>query len=131
MTERTGKRLLKLGAAAAIVFTVLGFTVPMAARRGDETSLRVVVKDAASGDPIYQAQLTLQFQIPQKFRLPKWIAYSAKTNKKGEYTFRRINKGPIRLLVTADDHQSFGKEYEVTKDDSTIEVKMRKPQPQI
>ncbi len=101
------------------------------ARANEETSVRVVVKDAATGDPVYQAHLTLQFQIPQKFKLPKWIAYSAKTDKKGEYTFRRVNKGPIRLLVTAEGHQSYGKQSEIDKDDQVIEVKLRKPQPQI
>lgn len=131
MTELTGKRLLKLGASVAIVLTVMGFSVPMTARRGEETSLRVVVKDAASDEPIFQAQLTLRFQVPQKFRQPKWLSYSAKTNKKGEYVFKRVNKGPIVLMVTAEDHQSFGKKFKVDEDDSTIEVKLRRPQPQV
>ena len=91
----------------------------------------LLLTGAASGDPIFQAQLTLRFQVPQKLREPKWLSYSAKTNKKGEYTFKRVNKGPMVLMVTADDHQSYGKKFEVDEDDSTIEVKLRKPQPQV
>jgi Carboxypeptidase regulatory-like domain len=131
MTLKFGKNLLKYGALAALALAVLGLFPLTTAAAGEETSLRVVVKDATNGEPIFQAQLTLQFQVPQKFRQPKWISYSAKTNKKGEYTFRRVNKGPIRLMVTADDHQSYGKQLEIKKDDPTIEVKLRHPQPQV
>lgn len=131
MTREIGKNLLRYGVLAILALAVSAFSPRTTTCANEETSLRVVVTDAADGQPIFQAQLTLQFQIPQKFRQPKWIAFSAKTNKKGEYTFRRVNKGPMRLLVTADGHQSFGKQFEVAKDDSTIEVKLRKPQPQI
>jgi hypothetical protein len=33
------------------------------------------------------------------------------------------------LVVTAERHQSFGKEIEVEEDNQVIEVKLKKPQP--
>jgi hypothetical protein len=112
-------------------FALAVFLNTSTARAADEATLQVVVKEAASGDPIFQAHLTLQFRIPQKYRLDKWISYSAKTDKKGECTFRHITKGAIRLMVTADGYQTFGKEFEIKKDNPVIEIKLRKPQPQI
>jgi carboxypeptidase family protein len=131
MIWKTRRKVLSCGVFVAVSLAMLGVLSPKATAADDETSLHVVVTDAASSEPVFQAQLTLQFQIPQRYRQPKWIAYSAKTDKKGKYTFRRVNKGPIRLLVTAEGHQSFGKEFEIQKDNPVIEVKLRKPQPQI
>ena len=123
--------LAQLSVAVACGLCVAVLLNTSTARAADETSLRVVVKEAANDDPINQAHLTLQFKIPQKYRQDKWISYSAKTDKKGQCLFHHITKGPIRLMVTADGHQSFGKEYTIEKDDPVIEVKLRKPQPQI
>ncbi len=133
MTGKSGKILMSVGITAAFALAAISVLIPATAKADsdEETTLRVVVKDAKTNQPIYQAQLTLQFQIPQRFRQPKWIAYSAKTDKKGQYIFRRVNKGPIRLMVTSEGHQSFGKQYEIKKDDPVIEVKLRTPQPQI
>jgi hypothetical protein len=95
-------------------------------------TVTVVVKDSVTNEPIAQARLTLQFSEPGsivRFRVPKKHAYSAKTNAQGRYKFTNINKGTIHLLVTADRHQSFGKEYDLEKDNQVIEVKLKRPQP--
>ena len=90
-------------------------------------SVSVVVKEAESGDPINQARLTLTFQQPGK--LHRTVSYGAKTNPQGRYRFTNIPKGTVRLFVTADRHQSYGKELELEEDDQVIEVKLKKPQP--
>ena len=59
----------------------------------------------------------------------KLTTYSAKTNVQGRYTFTNIPKGSIHLFVTADNHQSYGKELELEQDNQLIEVKLRRPQP--
>ncbi len=94
--------------------------------------IHIVVTDSESGQPINQARLTLQFDQPGgpgRFGKSKRIAYSAKTNTQGKYRFVVIPKGKIMLFVTAERHQSFGKEIELKDDDQTIEVKLKKPQP--
>jgi hypothetical protein len=127
----SGKGWLRFGLSAGVGLALLVSFAAPSARAADETSIHVHVTDAADGKPIFQAHLTLQFKIPQRFRQDKWISYSAKTDKKGQCTFHHITKGPVRLLVTAEDHQSFGKEYQIEKDNPVIDVKLRKPQPQI
>jgi len=92
-----------------------------------EFSVTVVVKEADTGDPISQARLTLTFR--QTGKLHRTVSYGAKTNAQGRYRFTNIPKGTVRLIVTADRHQSFGKEIELEEDDQVIEVKLKKPQP--
>jgi len=92
-----------------------------------EYNVIVVVRDAATGDPISQARLTLVFQRPGKLHLN--TSYGAKTNAQGRYQFTNIPKGTIHLSVTAERHQTFGKEIELEEDNQVIEVKLKKPQP--
>jgi ATP phosphoribosyltransferase regulatory subunit HisZ len=115
---------LILGAAGAALLPLRA--LPAEAGR---TNLNVVVKDAQSGQPINQAHLTLQFREPRKVGNGKSIAYSAKTNAEGKCRFLDIPKGPIRLLVTAEYHQAFGKDYKLDEDNQVVEVKLKKPQP--
>jgi len=93
-----------------------------------EYSLNVVVKEGATREVISQARLTLQFKSG---RLHRNVTYGAKTNAQGEYTFTHIPKGTVLLIVTAERHQSFGKEIELEQDNQTIEVKLKKPQAQL
>jgi hypothetical protein len=93
-----------------------------------ELSFNVVVKEAETGEVISQARLTLTFQSG---KLHHVVSYGAKTNAQGQYRFTNIPKGTVHLFVTAERHQSFGKEIELEQDNQTIEVKLKKPQPQL
>jgi Flp pilus assembly protein CpaB len=89
----------------------------------------VVVKDAESGQPISQARITLQF--PEKFGKTKMISYNAKSDAQGRCKLQGITKGTVVLSVTADGHQTYGKELQLEKDNQVFEVKLKKPQPLI
>jgi hypothetical protein len=120
--------------SAFVVCLLVGplVSLAMAEDPADAATVNVVVKDAETEKPLQNARLTLQFHEEGdagRLRRPKMISYSAKTNPQGRYKFTRIPKGTIRLLVTADHHQAFGKEYDLEKDSEVIEVKLRKPQP--
>jgi hypothetical protein len=117
--------LVGFGLAAGLLLCSIS---DLAAETNDVTTVNVLVKDAESNQPINQAHLTLQFRMPGKVR-SKMISYSAKTNSQGRYKFTHIPKGTIRLLVTAERHQSYGKEIEIERDNQLIEVPLRKPQP--
>ena len=88
----------------------------------------IVVKEAETGEVISQARLTLTFKSG---KLHHVVSYGAKTNAQGQYRFTNIPKGTVHLFVTAERHQSFGKEIELEQDNQTIEVKLKKPQPQL
>jgi carboxypeptidase family protein len=104
------------------------------AAEGERTNVHIMVTDAESGKPIYQARLTLLFQeesSTMKIKHSKPISFSAKTDLQGRYRFTDIPKGKVRLMVTAEHHESFGKDFEIEKDNQEILVKMKKPQPQL
>jgi hypothetical protein len=92
-------------------------------------SVNVFVKDATSDQPIAFARLTLQYQKEAKMKRDKTISLSAKTNTQGRYKFVNIPKGTVRLMVIADQRQTYGQEIEIEQDNQLIEVKLRKPQP--
>jgi hypothetical protein len=114
--------------AGGAILLFCGATKP-ALPQGPAVSLIVVVKEADTGDPINQARLTLIFRGPGSLHRSKTISYSAKTNPQGRYKFTGIPKGTVRLVVTADHHQSFGKEIELEEDNQVVEIKLKKPQP--
>ncbi len=131
MSYLVEKRTLKwLLAGLAVIFLMAG-VAPTPARAAENTDVRILVTDASTGKPIFQAHLTLEFTVSRRFRRDKFYSLSAKTDMKGIYRFRDIPKGKIRLLVIAKDHQTFGQIYEITEDNQLIHVKMKAPRPQV
>ncbi|MGH9404796.1 MAG: hypothetical protein ACRD3D_03040 [Terriglobia bacterium] len=92
------------------------------------TSLTVVVIDAISHKPVFQARLTLQFRDPQS-HIGRTTAYNAKTDSRGRYKFLFIPMEAVFLTVTDPNHQSFGRQFEVTESDQVIHVSLNPPQP--
>jgi hypothetical protein len=109
--------------------------------RGDQqdsvtTDITVVVKEADSGQPIGQARITLQFAKPGShasyiYGKPKQLVYGAKTDAQGRCKLVGITKGTIVLTITANGHQSYGRELQLEKDNQVFEIKLKKPQPLI
>ena len=100
----------------------------------ETTSMTVFVKEADNGQPISQAHITLVFSEPggpARLGKPKKFSCNAKTDPQGRYKFTDINKGPILLTVTAPNHQTYGSELQLDKDNQVFEVKLKKPQPLI
>jgi len=118
---------LSLGLVACLA--LLALQVPARAQTVERTSVTVMVKDAASDQPMPNARLTLIFKEPRKLKRDKGLSFSAKTNPQGRYKFVHIPKGTIRVVVTAERHQSFGQDFEIEQDDPVLEVKLKKPQP--
>lgn len=130
--RRKGLRFLGVLFCWAIFVAGVAIPRPVRADSGGQTNVIIVVKEAETGQPIYNAKLTLQFREPgnpMKLKRRKHLSFSAKTNLQGRYKFSGVTKGTIRLLVTAERRQSFGQELELEQDDQVIEVKLRKPQP--
>lgn len=123
------QRLLCVGIACGFI---AGPQPILKAAEDERTTLHIVVTDAETGKPINQARLTLQFQEPvskYKFKRSRMVSYSAKTNPEGHYRFTGIPLGTVRLLVTSERHESYGKDIEIEKDNQKIDVKLKKPQP--
>ena len=94
------------------------------------TTVHVQVNDAQSGKPIYQARLTLRFREQGGFmRRSRIISYTSKTDKNGKGLFPVVPMGTVTLMVTAPDHNTFGKEFQITRQNQLIEVTLQKPHP--
>jgi Carboxypeptidase regulatory-like domain len=121
----------KLVWMAALFAAVVSVGMPSSlAAATDMTTVHVQVNDAQTGDPIYQARLTLRFREPGRFmRRSQIISYTSKTDKNGKAQIPVVPMGTITLMVTAPDHNTFGKEFEITKQNQKIEVKLQKPHP--
>ena len=96
-----------------------------------DATVTVLIISEKTGKPLRNARLTLRFgragkKIRKGLRRSSW---SAKTNSRGTYRFTYVPKGRIVLFVTAENHQSAGKEFEVYEDNATIEIKLKNPQP--
>lgn len=128
----SGQRCCLLLCALILVCPKAAIPASAQSEAQGQTTLTVVVTDAQSGQPINQARLTLEFTEPgnpSKLKRAKKLAYSAKTNVQGRYKFPTLPMGTIRLIVTAERHQSFSKEFDLEKENQVIEVKLKKPQP--
>ena len=132
MVEYGGKKELITGLLLAFSILLVGSRTPARGDSPERTDVTVEVKEAETGEPIYQARLTLQFNESGsaiKLRRGKSRTFSAKTNAQGRYKFTNIPKGTIRLMVTAEHRQSYGEELALSEDNQVIEVKLRRPQP--
>jgi hypothetical protein len=106
------------------------------ALRADSPNLitvSVVVTDSQTGQPVNQAHLTLIFQTPKDpnnaLKRSKMISYTSKTDAQGRCRFVNIPEGSVKLMVTEERHQAFGQAFDVNKDHSTLEVRIKPPQP--
>ena len=136
--EKCGqRRTLARGQATlgcvSLAACVLLFSAPSAALAQQQTSgiasATVEGKEYDTGEPISQARITLEFSEARALRRPKKISYNAKTDAHGRCKFTEINKGPIVLMVTADGHQSYGKELQLEQENQVFVVRLKRPQP--
>ena len=92
-------------------------------------TITVVVTDAKTEKPVNQAHLTLVFRekLGKALRF-KTLSYSAKTDAQGRGRFVYVPEGTVQLMVTNEGYQAFGRDFEVSKDHATLEVKLKPPQ---
>jgi hypothetical protein len=112
------------------VFALLGGA--SAAQAAEMTKLTVSVKND-SGKPVDRAGIIVRFVQGRNYiKLGKKIrtTYELRTNQEGEARIPEIPQGTIRVQVIAKGYQTFGKDFEVTEPEKTIEIKLNPPQPQ-
>jgi hypothetical protein len=112
------------------VFALLGGA--SAAQAAEMTRLTVSVKND-SGKPVDRAGIIVRFVQGRNYiKLGKKIrtTYELRTNQEGEARIPEIPQGTIRVQVIAKGYQTFGKDFEVTEPEKTIEIKLNPPQPQ-
>jgi Carboxypeptidase regulatory-like domain len=131
MIRRSWMRFAVLGLAGVLAGPLAVGAAQSEPPPPEPITLTVVVSDSQTGSPINQARLTLTFRQPKEgqFGRAKTFSYSAKTNSQGRYQFPYIPPGTVTLMVTDEHHQTFGKQFDVDKEHSTLDVKLKPPQP--
>lgn len=129
INRKQGDWIRRLGVSMALALAIAAGPGPARARKHPPlTNVTVLVTDAVTHKPLFQAQLTLEFRDTRR-RTGKAISLSAKTDVQGKYRFSFIPMESVVLVVTAANHQTFGKQFQITRPNQTIEAEMRTPQP--
>ena len=115
-----------LAIPALLLFALAaGAAVPM-------TKLDIVVT-TNSGRPIDRASVVVRFVEGHSIiKLGKAVrtSYELRTNQQGRATIPEIPQGKIRVQVIAHGYQTFGRIFDVTQEQKTIDIKLNPPQQQ-
>jgi hypothetical protein len=98
----------------------------------DMTTLRIEVK-TLNGSPVERAAVIVRFVEGRsviKFGKKIRTNWETRTNLEGVAKIPSLPQGKVMIQVSAKGYQTFGKEFEVTKAEQTIEIKLNPPQPQ-
>jgi hypothetical protein len=123
---------MRANRAAAIVLLLmvgLGTSVRAAAQEDEQYSAIsfVVVRDY-NGKPVKNASVIMH--PVKKNGKQRNSGLQLKTNTDGKTSFDGIPYGSLRVQVLAQGFQTFGEDYEVTKPDMEITIKLKRPQGQ-
>jgi hypothetical protein len=123
---------MRANRAAAIVLLLmvgLGMSVRAAAQEDEQYSAIsfVVVRDY-NGKPVKNASVIMH--PVKKNGKQRNSGLQLKTNTDGKTSFDGIPYGSLRVQVLAQGFQTFGEDYEVTKPDMEITIKLKRPQGQ-
>ena len=96
------------------------------------TKLTVEVK-SLEGKPIDRASVVVKFVEGRSVvKLGKKIrtTYELRTDQDGQARIPSIPQGKIQVQVIAKNYQTFGKVFEVSEEEKTIEIQLNPPQSQ-
>ena len=120
------KRNFSMVMAAVIVF---GFgTVGLVLAQDDEgptSSLRFVVVRDSDGKPVRNAEVVLH-PVKRKGKQANG-EMELKTDADGKANIDGIPYGPLRVQVLAPHFQTFGEDYEISKPETELTVKLKHP----
>ena len=86
-----------------------------------------------SGKPLDRASVIVKFVSGRdklKLYLKHRTQWETKTDQEGFTHIPAIPQGKIRVQVIASGYQTFGQEFDVDKDEQTIDIKLNPPQAQ-
>lgn len=112
-----------------LLILTLPLIAPLAAK--DLTKLRVVITND-SGKPVERANVRVVFGGRSIVKLGRNVrtSWEMRSTQEGVADIPEMPKGKILVQVTAKGYQTFGKTFEVTEDERTLEVTLNPPQPQ-
>jgi hypothetical protein len=92
-----------------------------------KTKLKIEITDP-NDKPVGNASVYIRFNIPGgPLRKDKLAELNLKTNEDGSAKVPDIPQGKILIQVIAKGWKTYGKWYDVNKDEDTIEIKLENP----
>ncbi|HXW18756.1 MAG TPA: hypothetical protein VEJ39_10670 [Candidatus Acidoferrales bacterium] len=94
-----------------------------------ESKLRISVTAAETGKPVGNASVYIRFPEGKTFftHKDKQAEMNFKTNQDGSVKVPGVPRGKILIQVIAPGWHTYGKWYDVAKDEEEIEIKLDKP----
>lgn len=117
--------------ALALLSVSLIFLVSIAALAEEQTKLSIAVVDAVKEKPVPKASITVTFVSGRKMFIKKVRSeWNMKTNSKGIAELPEMPPGKVKLQVIASGFQTYGEEFEISGEEMTHTVKLKRPQGQ-
>jgi Carboxypeptidase regulatory-like domain len=118
-----------IGAIVMLTFANLGAALGQKDKENEPTSWVYfsVVKDD-NGKPVRNAAIILH-AVDEKGRQERGDM-ELKTDPDGKANFDGIPLGKIRVQIIASGFQTYGEDYDISKDKTEITIKMKRPHPQ-
>ena len=94
-----------------------------------ESKLRISVTAAETGKPVGNASVYIRFPEGKTFftHKDKQAEMNFKTNQDGSVKVPGVPRGKILIQVIAPGWHTYGKWYDIAKDEEEIEIKLDKP----
>jgi len=94
-----------------------------------ESKLRVSVVAADTGKPVANASVYIRFPEGKTFftRKDKEAEMNFKTNQDGSVKVPSVPRGKILVQIVAPGWHTYGKWYEIVKDEEEINIRLDKP----
>lgn len=98
------------------------------------TKLKILVK-TQGGKPIDQAEVIVRWHANKEHPAARYgkainTTFEMRTNQEGEANVPSIPQGNILIQINAKGYQTYGKVFDVTDDEKTLEIKLNPPQQQ-
>jgi hypothetical protein len=94
-----------------------------------ESKLRITVVSAENGKPVGSASVYIRYAEGKTFftRKDKQAEENFKTNQDGSLKVPSVPRGKILIQVIAPGWHTYGKYYDIDKDEVEIQIKLEKP----
>jgi len=94
--------------------------------------LNLKVVSEADKEPVPNAHVVVRFVSGKKFFIKdKRTSWETKTNRRGLVVLDNVPQGVVKIQVIAKGYQTYGQEYELSKEKEDLTVLLKAPQGQL
>ncbi len=115
------------------VLAVPGLSLGLTQAKGDKPStretadLKIELLGGEEGIPVKNASVYVEYRQGRLLAGKKKYKYGVKTNQEGVASIREIPKGKVLIQVVAEGWKTFGKVYDIEKDEATVQIRLQRP----